>query len=98
MYEESKQDRIMLIRASETATLKEKRQAMKSPYIIGFVAAALLACAAPSSATDSTVAPVPPKSLSDMVPLYTNLGSHHKRISPQVKATQQYFDQGDPRL
>src|SRR4029078_6562725 len=28
------------------------------------------------------------------VPLYTNLGSHTKRISTNVAATQQYFDQG----
>ena len=67
---------------------------MKSPHIIGFAAAVLLACAAPSSGTESTVAPAPPKSLSDTVPLYTNLGSHHKRISTRVPATQQYFDQG----
>ena len=39
-------------------------------------------------------APAPPRSLSDTVPLYTNLGSHHKRISTRVPATQQYFDQG----
>jgi tetratricopeptide (TPR) repeat protein len=67
---------------------------MKSSHIIGFAAAALLACAAPSSGTESTVAPTPPSSLSDTVPLYTNLGSHHKRISTRVPATQQYFDQG----
>jgi tetratricopeptide (TPR) repeat protein len=67
---------------------------MKFPHIIGFAAAALLACAAPSSGTGSTVAPAPPRSLSDTVPLYTNLGSHHKRISTRVPATQQYFDQG----
>lgn len=97
MYEESKQDRGMLIRASETAhkaTFKGRRRAMKSPYIIGFAAAALLACAAPSLGTESTVAPVPPGNPSDTVPLYTNLGSHHKRISTRVPATQQYFDQG----
>ncbi len=97
MYEESQQDRGMLIRASETAhkaTLKGRRRAIKSPHIIGFAVAALLACAAPSSGTESTVAPAPPKSLSDTVPLYTNLGSHHKRISTRVPATQQYFDQG----
>lgn len=29
-----------------------------------------------------------------MVPLYTNLGFHHKRISTQVPSAQQYFDQG----
>jgi len=67
---------------------------MKSPHIIAFAAAALLACAAPSWATESTDEPAPPPSLSDTVPLYTNLGSHHKRISTKVPATQQYFDQG----
>ena len=97
MYEESKQDREMLVPASETVhktPLKGRRHAMKSPYIIGFAAAALLACAAPSSGTESTAAPAPPRNLSDTVPLYTNLGSHHKRISTRVPATQQYFDQG----
>ena len=105
MYEESKQDRGMLIRASETAhsgyivqiekaTLKERRHAMKSPHIMGFAAFALLACAAPGWATESTATPEQPTSLSDTVPLYTNLGSHHKRISTRVPATQQYFDQG----
>ena len=67
---------------------------MKSQHIIGFTIAALLACAGPSSGTESTGAPEPPKSNSDTVPLYTNLGSHHKRISTQVAVTQQYFDQG----
>src|SRR5262244_93878 len=67
---------------------------MKFRYIIGFVATALLACAAPSLGTASTASPAPAKSLSETVPLYTNLGSHHKRISTRVKATQQYFDQG----
>jgi len=97
MYEESKQDRGMLIHASETAhkaTLKGKRHAMKFPHIIGFAAAALLVCAAPSSGTESTVALAPPPSLADRVPLYANLGSHHKRITTRVPATQQYFDQG----
>ena len=77
-----------------SAPERGRRHAMTSPHIIGFAAAVLLACAAPSSGTESTVAPAPPKSLSDTVPLYTNLGSHHKRISTRVPATQQYFDQG----
>src|SRR4029077_17791465 len=77
-----------------SAPERGRRHAMKSAHLIGFAAAALLACAAPSSGTESTVAPAPPRSLSDTVPLYTNLGSHHKRISTRVKATQQYFDQG----
>ena len=34
---------------------------MKFPHIIGFAAAALLACAAPSLGTESTVAPAPPE-------------------------------------
>jgi tetratricopeptide (TPR) repeat protein len=67
---------------------------MKSSHMIGFAVAVLLACAAPSSGTESTAEPSPPKSNSDTVPLYTNLGSHHKRISTRVEATQQYFDQG----
>jgi tetratricopeptide (TPR) repeat protein len=67
---------------------------MKFRYIIGFAATALLACAAPSLGTESTASPAPTKNLSNTVPLYTNLGSHHKRISTRVKATQQYFDQG----
>ncbi|HEX5647428.1 MAG TPA: hypothetical protein VFX56_10690, partial [Nitrospira sp.] len=67
---------------------------MKFHHIIGFATAALLACAAPSSATESTAAAVSQKNSSDTVPLYTNLGSHHKRISTKVSAAQQYFDQG----
>ena len=67
---------------------------MKSPHIIGFTMAALLACAAPSLGTESTAESSPPKNNSDTVPLYTNLGSHHKRISTKVAVTQQYFDQG----
>src|SRR5678815_4291148 len=66
----------------------------RSTHIIGFAAAVLLASAVPSSGTEPTVAPAPPKSLSGTVPLYTNLGSHHKPISTRVPATQQYFDQG----
>jgi len=66
---------------------------MKSSYIIGFVAAVLLAGASPSWGKESTVAPGP-KSPADSVPLYTNLGSHHKQISTRVAAAQQYFDQG----
>ena len=73
---------------------RERKQIMKSSHIIVFAAAALFAWAAPSSATESTAAPAPPPSVSDTAPLYTNLGSHHKRISTRVPATQQYFDQG----
>jgi tetratricopeptide (TPR) repeat protein len=67
---------------------------MKSTRIIMFAAAALLAWAAPSWATESTDEPGSPTSLSDTVPLYTDLGSHHKRISTKAPAAQQYFDQG----
>ena len=67
---------------------------MTSTCFIGFAAVALLAWAAPSAGTEATVAPAPPPSLSAPVPLYTNLGSHHKRITTRVPATQQYFDQG----
>ncbi|MBX3326648.1 MAG: hypothetical protein KF682_12185 [Nitrospira sp.] len=70
------------------------KQAMKLPRIIAVVSAALLAWAASGSATGSSVAPAPPTSLSGTIPLYTNLGSHHKRISTKVPAAQQYFDQG----
>ena len=67
---------------------------MKFHHIIGFAAAVLLGCAAPSSAAESTAAPAPQTNQSDTVPLYTNLGSHHKLITTRVPATQQYFDQG----
>ncbi len=66
---------------------------MNSAHILGIAAAALLTYAAPGSAAESTVVPRPP-SPSDTVPLYTDLGSHHKRISTRVPAAQQYFDQG----
>ena len=63
-------------------------------HVIASAAAALLASTAPGSGAGSTVRPVPPMDFPDSVPLYTNLGSHHKRISTRVPATQQYFDQG----
>ncbi len=65
---------------------------MRFHYIIGLTAAVLLGSVVPSSATESTT--TPSSNLSDTVPLYTNLGTHHKRISTKVPATQQYFDQG----
>ncbi|CUS34664.1 tetratricopeptide repeat protein [Candidatus Nitrospira nitrificans] len=74
--------------------LTGRRHAMMSAHIIGFTTAVLLACAAPSSGTELPETPTPPRTLSDTVPLYTDLGSHHKRISTRVPATQQYFDQG----
>lgn len=67
---------------------------MKSPHITVLAAAALLAWASSGSATESSAAPEQQTSVSNMVPLYTNLGSHHKRISTRIQATQQYFDQG----
>lgn len=67
---------------------------MTFSHLIVFAAAALLGSAAPSSGIGPTVAPAPPRNLPDTVPLYTNLGSHHKRISTRVPATQRYFDQG----
>ncbi len=66
---------------------------MTFPRIILF-AAALLACVAPSSGIGPTIARAQSTSPSDTVPLYTNLGSHHKPISTRVPATQRYFDQG----
>jgi tetratricopeptide (TPR) repeat protein len=65
---------------------------MKTIYIIGVAAAMLLTTTAISSGTES--APAPQESSSGRVPLYSNLGSHHKSISTKVPATQQYFDQG----
>ena len=67
---------------------------MKLTHIIAFSVAALLACGGPSWGTESTVAPARPPSNAETVPLYTNLGLHTKRISTNVAATQQYFDQG----
>jgi tetratricopeptide (TPR) repeat protein len=63
-------------------------------YIIGFAAAVLLAGAASSCSSTQPVPLAPKTSVSDKVPLYTNLGSHHKAISTEVRAAQQYFDQG----
>ncbi|THJ17472.1 MAG: tetratricopeptide repeat protein [Nitrospira sp. CG24B] len=78
----------------ELLALTGRAHVMKSSHIIGIVTAALLAWAAPSSATETTAASAPQTSLSGTVPLYTNLGSHHKSISTRVPAAQQYFDQG----
>ena len=66
---------------------------MTFPRIVLF-AAALLACAAPGSGIGPTIARAQSSSPSDAVPLYTNLGSHHRAISTRVPATQRYFDQG----
>ena len=67
---------------------------MKFHHIIGFATAALLAGTAPGLATEATTVSVSEKPHSDTVPLYTNLGTHHKRISTKNSAAQQYFDQG----
>jgi tetratricopeptide (TPR) repeat protein len=66
---------------------------MTPAHIIGYAAAFLLTSAAASWGTEPTVPPAPTR-LSETVPLYTNLGSHEKRISTRVPAAQQYFDQG----
>jgi tetratricopeptide (TPR) repeat protein len=66
---------------------------MTFPRVILF-AAALVGCMAVSSGIGPTIARAQSKSPSDTVPLYTNLGSHHKRISTRVPDTQRYFDQG----
>ena len=67
---------------------------MKFHHLIGFATAALLACAVPSLATEATMGSVSEQPHSGTVPLYTNLGSYHKRISTKLPAAQQYFDQG----
>jgi tetratricopeptide (TPR) repeat protein len=67
---------------------------MNTTHIIGLTAALLLAGAAPSLGNEPTAAEAPLKSASRTVPLYQDLGSHHKPISTKVPATQQYFDQG----
>jgi tetratricopeptide (TPR) repeat protein len=71
---------------------EKRRQPVTFPRIILFTAA--LACVAPSSGIGPTIARAQSTSPSDTLPLYTNLGSHHKAISTRVPATQRYFDQG----
>src|SRR5262249_47456814 len=85
---------IMTQRSNPLHSAFGRRHIMTFTHIIGFAAAVLLASAIPSWGTESTVAAAPPKSASDAIPLYTNLGSHHKPISTRVPTTQQYFDQG----
>ena len=65
---------------------------MTLPHLVAIAAAGLLASAAPAPAP----APSSGTGLArlDTVPLYTDLGSHHRRISTRVPAAQQYFDQG----
>ena len=58
------------------------------------LAAALVACVALSSGIGTTIARAQSTSSPGKVPLYTNLGSHHRTISTKVPAAQQYFDQG----
>ena len=66
---------------------------MTFPHAVVFAAATLLANAgrAPAPAALSSG---PRLIRADSVPLYTDLGSHHKRISTRVPAAQRYFDQG----
>lgn len=67
---------------------------MNIPSIIGFTMAVLLGSALSSSATEPSAASAPHTNHADPVPLYKDLGSHHKRISTKVPAAQQHFDQG----
>src|SRR5678816_3451740 len=66
---------------------------MTFPLIV-LATTALLGSAAPNPGPWPLAARARPGSPADTVPLYTNLGAHHKRISTRVPATQQYFDQG----
>ena len=72
--------------------MARRERAMQSADIVGVAAAILIASVAHSAVLEPTAAPSsnPPGT----VPLYANLGSHHKRISTKVPAAQQYFDQG----
>jgi tetratricopeptide (TPR) repeat protein len=72
---------------------EKRRQSMRIPRILLF-AAALVAFVIPGLGIGPTVARAQSTGAGDKVPLYTNLGSHHKTISTKVPATQQYFDQG----
>ena len=65
---------------------------MTFPHAVVFAAATLLANAGPAPAAGPSSSPGLTRA--DSVPLYTDLGSHHKRISTRVPAAQQYFDQG----
>ena len=67
---------------------------MMFPHLIVLAATALLGSAAPDPGPGSPAIPAQSRSPADTVPLYTNLGTHHKRISTRVPAAQQYFDQG----
>ena len=67
---------------------------MKTTQMIAVAVAVLFATASAGAGTESTVASTPLKHSSSAVPLYTDLGSHHKSISTKVPAAQQYFDQG----
>ena len=66
---------------------------MTFPLIV-LATTALLGSAAPNPGPWPLAALARPGSPADTVPLYTNLGTHHKRISTRVPAAQQYFDQG----
>jgi tetratricopeptide (TPR) repeat protein len=66
---------------------------MRIPRILLF-AAALGAFMISGSGIGPTAVRAQSTGSGDKVPLYTNLGSHHRTISTKVAATQQYFDQG----
>ena len=66
---------------------------MRIPRILLF-AAALVAFMISGSGIGPTAVRAQSTGSGDKVPLYTNLGSHHRTISTKVPATQQYFDQG----
>jgi tetratricopeptide (TPR) repeat protein len=66
---------------------------MRIPHAVAFAAAALLANAAPAAAAPAAGSGTR-LTAADTVPLYTDLGTHHKRISTRVPPAQQYFDQG----
>jgi tetratricopeptide (TPR) repeat protein len=67
---------------------------MTFSHAVAFAAAALLANAAPAAPAAPAAGSGPVLTGADSVPLYTDLGTHHKRISTRVPAAQQYFDQG----
>jgi tetratricopeptide (TPR) repeat protein len=72
--------------------LTRRMYAINFAQIIGFAVAILLATVTHSTGSESTA--VPSSNPSGMVPLYADLGSHHKGISTKVLAARQYFDQG----
>ena len=65
-----------------------------SAYIATVAAALILSNTALGFSEEPSVTPAQPPSVGSTVPLYTNLGSHHRGISTRISAAQQYFDQG----